>query len=151
LALPNYVHRRIALNRSSRSLEFAKPLLGIHSPLDRTMVLLEEVVQILDRSVAAPAADNLFLLYVCDAELYIGARSVWMTRGCGWDRSLSALRNSRLAASASRNTDNRKSMVAPAESIARYRQHRRPFIRMRVSSARHDLLVGLRCPAESLL
>jgi hypothetical protein len=27
LALPNYVHRLIALNRSSRSLEFAKPLL----------------------------------------------------------------------------------------------------------------------------
>jgi hypothetical protein len=27
LALPNYAHRLIALNRSSRSLEFAKPLL----------------------------------------------------------------------------------------------------------------------------
>jgi hypothetical protein len=33
LALPNYVHRLIALNRSSRSLEFAKPLLGLHSPV----------------------------------------------------------------------------------------------------------------------
>ena len=32
LALPNYVHRLIALNRSSRSLEFAEPLLG-HSQL----------------------------------------------------------------------------------------------------------------------
>src|ERR1022692_3361410 len=37
------------------------------------------------------------------AELYIGARSVLITRGWGWDRSLSALRNRRLAASASRN------------------------------------------------
>src|ERR1035441_8395625 len=45
------------------------------------------------------------------AELYIGARSVLITRGWGWDRSLSALRNSRLAASASRNADSRKSMV----------------------------------------
>jgi hypothetical protein len=45
LALPNYVHRLIALNRSSRSLEFAKPLLGVHSPFDRTMVLLDNVVQ----------------------------------------------------------------------------------------------------------
>ena len=56
LALPNYVHRLIALNRSSRSLEFAKPLLGVHSPFDRAMVLLDDVVQILDGSVAAPAA-----------------------------------------------------------------------------------------------
>ena len=38
LALPNHVHRLIALNRSSRSLEFAKPLLGAHSPFDCTMV-----------------------------------------------------------------------------------------------------------------
>jgi hypothetical protein len=66
LALPNYVHRLIALNRSSRSLEFAKPLLGVHSPFDRTMVLLDNVVQILDGSVAAPAAEDPFLLYVCD-------------------------------------------------------------------------------------
>src|SRR5664279_3268581 len=50
------------------------------------------------------------------AELYIGARSVLITRGWGWDRSPSALRNSRLAASASRDADSRKSMVAPLES-----------------------------------
>jgi hypothetical protein len=66
LALPNYVHRLIALNRSSRSLEFAKPLLSVHSPFDRAMVLLDDVVQILDGSVAAPAAEYPFLLYVCD-------------------------------------------------------------------------------------
>ena len=55
------------------------------------------------------------------AELYIGARSVLITRGWGWDRSLSALRNRRLAASASRNADSKKSMVAPLESMARYK------------------------------
>jgi len=66
LALPNYVYRLIALNRSSRSLEFPKPLLGVHSPFDRTMVLLDDVVQILDGSVAAPAAERPFLLYICD-------------------------------------------------------------------------------------
>src|SRR5580704_4147788 len=38
-----------------------------------------------------------------------------MTRGCGWEGLLSALRNSRLAASASRNADSRKSIVAPVE------------------------------------
>jgi len=48
LALPNYVHRLIALSRSSRSLEFAEPLLGLHWPFDRAMVLLDDVVQILD-------------------------------------------------------------------------------------------------------
>jgi hypothetical protein len=44
LALPNYVHRLIALNRSLRSLEFAKPLLGVHSAFDRTMVLLDDSI-----------------------------------------------------------------------------------------------------------
>jgi hypothetical protein len=66
LALPNYVHRRIALNRSSRGLKLAKPLLGLHSPFDRAMVLLDDVVQILDGSVPAPVAERPFLLYVCD-------------------------------------------------------------------------------------
>src|ERR1017187_5442681 len=58
LALPDYVHRLIAPNRSSRSLEFANPLLGVHSPFGRTMVLLDDVVQILDGSVAAPASEH---------------------------------------------------------------------------------------------
>ena len=57
LALPNYVHRLIALNRSSRRLEFTEPLLSVHSPFDRAMFLLDDVVQILDGSVAAPAAE----------------------------------------------------------------------------------------------
>src|SRR5580700_11984386 len=122
LALPNYVHRLITLNRSSRSLEFAKPLLGVHSPFDRAMVLLDDVMQILDRSVAAPAAKRGFLLYVCDSRA-VDRRQIRV------DRSLNALRNSRLAESASRHADNRKSMVAPAESMARYGQHQRPFTR----------------------
>ena len=66
LTLPNYVHRLIALNRSSRSLEFAEPLLGLHSPFDRAMVLLDDVVQILNGSVAVPAMERPFLLYICD-------------------------------------------------------------------------------------
>ena len=66
LTLPNYVHRLIALNRSFRSLEFTEPLLSAHTPFDRAMVLLDDVIQILDGSVAAPAAERPFLLYVCD-------------------------------------------------------------------------------------
>src|ERR1019366_2241218 len=42
-----------------------------------------------------------------------------MTRGCGCDGSLRAMRNRRLAAAASRNADSRKSMVAPVELMAR--------------------------------
>ena len=45
LTLPNHVHRLITLNHSSRSLEFTKPWLSVHSPFDRAMVLLEDVVQ----------------------------------------------------------------------------------------------------------
>jgi hypothetical protein len=66
LALPNYIYRLITLNRSARSLEFAEPLLGVHSPFDRSMILLDDVVEILDRSVAAPAAERPFLLYICN-------------------------------------------------------------------------------------
>jgi hypothetical protein len=80
--------RLMALNRLSRSLEFARPLFRVHSPVDRAM--------------AGP---------------WIDARSVFVTWDRGWDRSLSALRNSRVAVSASRNADNRESMAAPAGSI----------------------------------
>ena len=62
----------------------------------------------------------------------MGAKSVLMTRGCGCDWSLRALRNSRLAASASRKADNRKSIVAPAESTTR-----------QIAPAAFDLKVGL--------
>src|ERR1022692_839439 len=46
-----------------------------------------------------------------------------MMRGCGWEGLFSALRNSCLAAPASRSAESRKSIVAPAESMARYRWH----------------------------
>jgi hypothetical protein len=61
------VRRLIAPNRSSRSLKFAEPLLGVHSPFDRSMVLLDDVVQILVVSVTAPSSELLFLLYVFDS------------------------------------------------------------------------------------
>jgi hypothetical protein len=82
LALPNYVHRLIALNRSSRSLEFTKPLLSVHSPFDRAMVLLDDVVQILDGSVGAPCGvspPSLFQRWPSRRS----APDVLMTRGRG--------------------------------------------------------------------
>src|SRR5712691_1446361 len=66
LPLPHHVHRFITLNRSLRRLELSEPLLGVHPAFDRSVVLLENVVQVLHRSVPATAAKYLFLLYVGD-------------------------------------------------------------------------------------
>ena len=41
-------------------LELAKALLGLHASFDRSMILLQDVVQILDRSMAAAAAQGSF-------------------------------------------------------------------------------------------
>ena len=44
LSLPHHVDRFITLNRSSRRLELAESLLGVHSSLDGAVVLLDDVV-----------------------------------------------------------------------------------------------------------
>jgi hypothetical protein len=48
-----------------RSLGFAEPLIGVQSPFDRTMVLIEDVVDT-GQVRATPGAEHLFLLYVSD-------------------------------------------------------------------------------------
>jgi hypothetical protein len=53
LTLPDHVDRFLALNRSPSRLEFSEALLGIHSTLDDSMILFENVVQLL------PAGDDL--------------------------------------------------------------------------------------------
>src|SRR6516164_11807394 len=81
----------------------------------------------------------------------MGARSVLITRGWGWDRSPSALRNRRLAASASRNADSKKSMVAPAESMARYK-YAPASLHADIGFVHPPRLVGrLEMPSQSLL
>ena len=122
LPIPNHVHRLVTLNRSARRLELPEPLLGVHAAFNRAVVLSQDAVQVRFRSVPATAARCPFLLYVRD-----GGAVDWrlirvsITRDCGWQGSLSALRKSRLAASASRNAESRKSIVAPAELMARFR------------------------------
>jgi hypothetical protein len=66
LPLPHHVHRLITLNGSLRRLEFSEPLLGVHPAFDRSVVLLQNVVQVLYGSVPATAAKCPFLLYVGD-------------------------------------------------------------------------------------
>jgi hypothetical protein len=66
LPLAEHIHRFVTLNRPSRSLEFPEPLLGVYSTLDRSMVLFQDVVQVLYRPMSAAPPERSFLLYVWD-------------------------------------------------------------------------------------
>jgi hypothetical protein len=66
LPLPDHVDCFIALNRSPSRLEFSKALLGIHSTFDGSMILFQNVVQVLHRSVSTAVAQRPFLLSVGD-------------------------------------------------------------------------------------
>jgi hypothetical protein len=57
------VHRFVSLNRSPGRLELAKVLLGLHSSFDGSMILLQDIVQILDRSMSTGAAQDSFLFH----------------------------------------------------------------------------------------
>ena len=62
LSLSHHVDRFITLNRSSRRLELSESLLGVHSSFDRSMVLFDDVVQILHGPVPTATAERPFLL-----------------------------------------------------------------------------------------
>ena len=66
LPLPDHVDRFVAVDRSPGRLKFSEALLGIHSTFDGSMILFENVVQVLYRPVPATAAKCPFLLYVRD-------------------------------------------------------------------------------------
>src|SRR6185437_7092719 len=68
-----------------------------------------------------------------------------MTRGSALPDASIAFTRKRLAAAVSRLAINRKSIVWPVESRARYRYRSSPLILIYVSSIRYDLLVGRRC------
>ena len=56
LPLPDHMNCFVALNRSPSRLEFSEALLGIHSTFDGSMILFENVVQVLHRSVSTAGA-----------------------------------------------------------------------------------------------
>ncbi len=56
LPLPDHVDCFVALNRSPSSLEFSEALLGVNSTFDGSMILFENVVQVLHRSVSTAVA-----------------------------------------------------------------------------------------------
>jgi hypothetical protein len=57
------------LNRSPSRLEFSEALLGVHATFDGSMILFENVVQVLHGSVSTALAQRPFLLTVRVAEL----------------------------------------------------------------------------------
>ena len=63
LSLANHVYSLIAGKRSPPGAELTKALLGLNSSFDRAMILLEDIVQILDRSMTATAAKNPFFFH----------------------------------------------------------------------------------------
>src|SRR5664280_801793 len=66
LPLPDHVDCFVALNRSPSCLEFSEALFGVHSTFDGSMILFQNVVQVLHRSVATAVAQRPFLLTVAD-------------------------------------------------------------------------------------
>src|ERR1035438_1676358 len=66
LPLPDHVDGFVALNRSPSRLEFSEALLGVHSTFDGSMILFQNVVQVLHRSVSTAVAQRPFLLTVGD-------------------------------------------------------------------------------------
>src|SRR3974377_872337 len=60
LPLADHVYSFVSRNRSPSCVELAKALLGLHSLFDRSMILLQDIVQILDRSMPAAAAQGSF-------------------------------------------------------------------------------------------
>ena len=63
LSLSDHVHGLVSLDGSPRRVKFTKALLGLHASFDRSMILLQDVVQVLDRPVAATASQYSFLLH----------------------------------------------------------------------------------------
>ena len=56
LTLANHVYRLIPLNRSPGGVKFPEALLGVDPTFDGAMILFNDVIQVLDRSVATSVA-----------------------------------------------------------------------------------------------
>jgi hypothetical protein len=87
LAFPDHVQGFITLNGSPRAIEGSESLARIHPPLDRSMVLLHDVVQVGASPTAAPATQFPLLLQFGDY-LRVGGVAIdvddaraWMTGG----------------------------------------------------------------------
>ena len=66
LPLADHVDCFVALNRSPGRLKFSESLFGVHSTFDGSMILFEDVIQVLHGSVSTTMAQCSFLLTVGD-------------------------------------------------------------------------------------
>ena len=66
LPLPDHVDCFVALNGSPGRLKFSESLFGINSTFDGSMILFEDVIQVLHGSVSTTIAQRLFLLTVSE-------------------------------------------------------------------------------------
>jgi hypothetical protein len=66
LPLADHVDCFVALNRSPSRLEFSEALFGVHATFNGSMILFENVVQVLHRSVSTALAQRPFILTVGD-------------------------------------------------------------------------------------
>ena len=66
LPLPDHVYGLVSLDRSPRRGECTNALLGLHASFDRSMIWIQDVVQVLDRPVAATAPQDSFLVHSCN-------------------------------------------------------------------------------------
>lgn len=64
LPLPDHVDCFVGFNGSARCLEFSEALLGVYPTLDSSMILFEDVIQVLYGSVSTTIAQRPFLLTV---------------------------------------------------------------------------------------
>src|SRR5271166_4470048 len=122
--------RFVAGDRSPSSPERAKMLACAYQALDRPMILFQNIVEILHRSMPAILLQSLLGFEPHDGRWIPACSSVLMTRGAGWFSPPKALARKRSAAAASRLADRRKSIVAPVESTARYKYTHLPLTRM---------------------
>src|ERR1035437_5231998 len=79
LPLPDRVDCFVALNRSPSRLKFSEALFGVHATFDGSMILFENVIQVLHRSVSTAVAQRPFLFSVRSEERRVGkeCRSRW--------------------------------------------------------------------------
>jgi len=66
LPLPDHVDCFVALNGSPGRLKFSESLFGINSTFDGSMILFEDVIQVLHGSVSTTIAQRPFLLTVSE-------------------------------------------------------------------------------------
>ena len=105
-------------------------LASAYPTFDRPVILFQDVIEVLYRSMSA-----ILLQSALGFELHDGWRITGVLVGvddprCGWFSPPKALARKRLAATVSRLAESKKSIVAPLESTARYKYTHLPFTRM---------------------